>query len=127
MHIEHEVKLDFKDVLFGAKRSTLTSRADVDVEREVRFRHARAQYQGIPIIAANMDTTGTIEMAVALERLGLSVALHKHYEVARSVEFFRALKRKSAALLSVGITAADEEKFHRVLDAAEGAIEYACI
>ncbi len=127
MHIEHEVKLDFKDVLIRPKRSTLTSRADVHVEREFRFRHGAAVYQGIPIIAANMDTTGTIEMAAALEPLGLSVALHKHYEPARYVEFFRGLKRKSAALFSVGITQADEEKFHQVLDGAGSAIEYACI
>ncbi|HEY4037695.1 MAG TPA: GMP reductase [Burkholderiaceae bacterium] len=127
MHIEHEVKLDFKDVLIRPKRSTLTSRADVDLEREFRFRHGAAQYLGIPIVAANMDTIGTIEMACALERLGLSVALHKHYEPARYLEFFRTLKRKSAALFSVGITAADEEKFHRVVDASEGAIEYVCI
>src|ERR1700752_3760783 len=115
MHIEHEVKLDFKDVLIRPKRSTLTSRADVQIEREYRFRHGAAPYQGIPIVAANMDTTGTIEMALALERQGLSVALHKHYEPARYLEFFRALQRKSAALFSVGITPADEEKFHQVL------------
>ena len=90
MHIEHEVKLDFKDVLIRPKRSTLTSRADVEIEREFRFRHAAVQYRGIPIVAANMDTTGTIEMAAALDRLGLSVALHKPYEPARIIEFFRA-------------------------------------
>src|SRR5258708_25245898 len=127
MHIEHEVKLDFKDVLIRPKRSRLTSRADVAIEREFRFRHAASQYRGIPIIAANMDTTGTIEMAGALDRFGLSVALHKHYEPARYVEFFRALKRKSAALFSVGITPSDEEKFHQVVDSADGAIEYVCI
>ena len=127
MHIEHEVKLDFKDVLIRPKRSTLTSRAEVEVEREFRFRYGGARYQGIPIVAANMDTTGTIEMASVFERLGLSVALHKHYEPARYLDFFRGLKRKSAALFSVGITAADEEKFHHVVDAAEGAIEYVCI
>jgi GMP reductase len=33
MHIEHEVKLDFKDVLIRPKRSTLTSRSEVEVER----------------------------------------------------------------------------------------------
>jgi len=127
MHIEHEVKLDFKDVLIRPKRSTLTSRAEVEVEREFRFRHGAARYQGIPIVAANMDTTGTIEMAGALEPLGLSVALHKHYAAARYLQFFGALKRKSAALFSVGITASDEEKFHQVVDASAGAIEYVCI
>jgi GMP reductase len=127
MHIEHEVKLDFKDVLIRPKRSTLTSRSDVDIEREFRFRHGATQYRGIPIVAANMDTTGTIEMALALERLGLSVALHKHYEPARTIEFFRVLKRKSAALLSVGITPQDEERLHQVIEAAGGAVEYVCI
>src|ERR1700758_1828579 len=127
MHIEHEVKLDFKDVLIRPKRSTLTSRADVDIEREFRFRYGAALYRGIPIIAANMDTTGTIEMAATLERLGLSVALHQHYEPAAYLDFFRALKHKSAALFSVGITAADEEKFRHVIDAALDAIEYVCI
>jgi len=127
MHIEHEVKLDFKDVLIRPKRSTLTSRAEVEVEREFRFRYGGARYQGIPIVAANMDTTGTIEMASVFERLGLSVALHKHYEPARYIAFFNSLKRKSAALFSVGITSSDEEKFHQVVDAAAGAIEYVCI
>lgn len=127
MHIEHEIKLDFKDVLIRPKRSTLTSRADVQIDREFHFRHGAPLYRGIPIIAANMDTVGTFEMATALDRLGLSVALHKHYEAARIVEFFKGLQRKCAAFFSIGITASDEEKFHRVLQAAEGAVEYACI
>ena len=42
MHIEHEVKLDFKDVLIRPKRSTLTSRSDVDITRDFTFRHAHA-------------------------------------------------------------------------------------
>ena len=54
MRIETEVKLDFKDVLIRPKRSTLTTRSDVDISREFRFRHSGTQYHGIPIIAANM-------------------------------------------------------------------------
>jgi GMP reductase len=127
MHIEHEVKLDFKDVLIRPKRSTLTSRSEVEIEREFRFKHSGVAYRGIPIVAANMDTTGTIEMALALDRLGLSVALHKHYGPERYLSFFAGLKRKSAAFFSVGITTADEEKFHQVVDAANGTIEYVCI
>lgn len=127
MHIEHEVKLDFKDVLIRPKRSTLTSRSEVEIEREFRFRHSPHRYRGIPIVAANMDTTGTLEMALALDPLGLSVALHKHYEPERYLSFFAGLKRKSAAFFSIGITPADEAKFNRVVDASAGAIEYACI
>jgi len=127
MHIEHEVKLDFKDVLIRPKRSTLTSRSDVDITREFVFRHAGVKYHGIPIIASNMDTTGTFEMARALDAFRLSTALHKHYSVDECVRFFRSLERKSSAFYSMGITKADEEKFKRVVDAAGEAVEYVCI
>jgi GMP reductase len=131
MHIEHEVKLDFKDVLIRPKRSTLTSRSDVDIAREFTFRHARVNYRGIPIIASNMDTTGTFEMARALDAFQLSTALHKHYGVEECVAFFQALERKSAAFYSMGITKADEEKFKRVMAATQAdgraAVEYVCI
>ena len=33
MHLENSVKLDFKDVLIRPKRSTLTSRSEVDITR----------------------------------------------------------------------------------------------
>jgi len=127
MHIEHEVKLDYKDVLIRPKRSTLTSRADVDITREYAFRHASETYTGIPIIASNMDTTGTFEMARALDRFQLSVALHKHYSVEELAPFFRQLERKPAAFHSMGITRGDEEKFRRLMAEAGDAVRYVCI
>ena len=66
MHIENEVKLDFKDVLIRPKRSTLSSRSNVDLIRPFTLRNSKVEYSGVPIIAANMDTTGTFEMADAL-------------------------------------------------------------
>jgi GMP reductase len=131
MRIENEIKLDFKDVLIRPKRSTLTTRSQVDISREFRFRHTGIQYAGIPIVTANMDTTGTFEMALALAPLGLSVALHKHYPVDDVVAFFRGLERKSAVFYSMGIAKADEEKFHAVMKRAgtgpDAAIQYVCI
>jgi len=127
MHIEHELKLDFKDVLIRPKRSTLTSRSSVDIARQFGFRNGKEAYEGIPIIAANMDSTGTFEMALALQPLGLSVALHKHYTVDEYVAFFNALERKSAAFYSIGITRADEEKFGKVMAGAGSRIGYVCI
>ena len=79
MRLESDVKLDFKDVLIRPKRSTLTTRSDVDISREFRFRHTGAAYAGIPIVASNMDATGTFEMARALAAFKLSTALHKYY------------------------------------------------
>ena len=65
MHIDNEPKLDFKDVLIRPKRSTLTSRSQVDITREIKFHHTREVFHAVPVIAANMDTTGTFEMARA--------------------------------------------------------------
>ena len=41
MKIDNEVKLDFNDVLFRPKRSTLSSRSEVQVEREYKFKHSK--------------------------------------------------------------------------------------
>ena len=38
MHLDNDIKLDFKDVLIRPKRSTLTSRSQVDITREIKFR-----------------------------------------------------------------------------------------
>jgi GMP reductase len=77
MHIENEVKLDYSDVLIRPKRSTLTSRVEVDLHRDFVFKHG-CKWRGVPIVAANMDTTGTIEMANALCQYDMLTCLHKH-------------------------------------------------
>jgi GMP reductase len=131
MHIEESIKLDFKDVLIRPKRSTLTSRSEVDISREFVFHNSRKTYHSIPIIAANMDTTGTFEMARALGRHGLSTALHKHYPIDQLVTFFHSLKNEelkpSIAFYSMGISQADYEKFNVVMGEASAVIEYVCI
>uniref|UniRef100_A0A2I3GZR7 GMP reductase n=1 Tax=Nomascus leucogenys TaxID=61853 RepID=A0A2I3GZR7_NOMLE len=71
-HIDNDVKLDFKDVLLRPKRSTLKSRSEVDLTRSFSFRNSKQTYTGVPIIAANMDTVGTFEMAKILCKVGLS-------------------------------------------------------
>ncbi|MES2103439.1 MAG: GMP reductase [Pseudomonadota bacterium] len=127
MHIEESLKLDFKDVLIRPKRSTLTSRSQVELQREFIFHHSGKKYSGIPVIAANMDTTGTLEMAAAMGEHQLSVALHKHYDEDTLVDYFSALQNKSTAFYSMGITQSDYEKFSAVMTRAQNAIEYVCI
>ena len=79
MRIETELKLGFKDVMIRPKRSTLKSRSQVTLERDFKFLHSNATWQGIPIIAANMDTVGTFEMASTLSQQNILTAVHKHY------------------------------------------------
>lgn len=77
MRIEEDTKLDFKDVLIRPKRSTLKSRSEVELEREFTFKHSQITWKGVPIIAANMDHTGTFAMAKSLAEHGLLTALDK--------------------------------------------------
>src|SRR5690606_41987227 len=79
MRIEEDLKLGFKDVLIRPKRSTLKSRSDVELERQFTFKHSGQTWSGVPIIAANMDTVGTFEMATALAKFDILTAVHKHY------------------------------------------------
>ena len=126
MRIEQDIKLDFKDVLIRPKRSTLTSRSEVDISRTYEFLYSKKKYHGIPIIAANMDTTGTLAMARALSQHQVSTALHKHYSDEELLAFF-AEPQGASNFYSMGITAPDFEKFKRVMDQANGTIENVCV
>ena len=77
MRIEEDIKLDFKDVLIRPKRSTLRSRSEVELIRSYSFLHSSLPWDGVPIIAANMDHTGTFEMAKTLSKHQLLTAIYK--------------------------------------------------
>ncbi|MBW2512090.1 MAG: GMP reductase, partial [Deltaproteobacteria bacterium] len=52
MRVETDLKLGFKDVLIRPKRSTLKSRALVELDRTFVFLHSKMRWSGVPIIAA---------------------------------------------------------------------------
>ena len=79
MRIEDEVKLDFLDVLIRPKRSTLSSRKEVVLDRTYEFKHSGQKWTGIPIIASNMDGVGTFAMADALQHHRMFTCLIKSY------------------------------------------------
>ena len=79
MIIEDDIKLDYSDVLIRPKRSTLTSRFDVELERTYTFYHSGIEWTGVPIMASNMDTSGTFEMHKVLSRSGMVTCIARHY------------------------------------------------
>ncbi len=81
MRIDDDLKLTFRDVLIRPKRSTLKSRSDVSLSRIFKFRHTENEWKGVPVVAANMDTTGTFEMAKALQKNKMMTCLQKFYSV----------------------------------------------
>lgn len=118
MRIEEDIKLDFKDVLIRPKRSTLKSRKDVDITRRFKFKWSEEEYKGTPIIAANMDGVGTMDMARAFYKdgNGLGVALTKHYDVDALAKFFSEDDGAHNTWYSIGITETDQEKLAKVIN-----------
>lgn len=120
MRIDNEIKLDFKDVLIRPKRSTLRSRSEVDLSRTFPFLHSKTEWTGVPIIAANMDTVGTFEMAQVLSKHNMITALHKHYTADEQIDFFRAnpdIQRYAA--VSAGTSDEDFNTISKVLEETE--------
>ena len=79
MRIEEEIKLDYSDVLFRPKRSTLKSRREVDLKRKYKFKYSGLNWEGIPIIASNMDGVGEVQIALKLASFNLMTALTKQH------------------------------------------------
>ena len=78
--ISSDIKLDFSNVLIVPKISQLNSRNDVDLEREIVFEHSKRTWKGVPIMVANMDTTGTVEMARVCQKHHIITCLHKFHK-----------------------------------------------
>jgi GMP reductase len=126
MRIEYDVKLDFRDVLIRPKRSVLKTRAEVALEREFRFRHTGTTWRGVPIIASNMDHTGTFSMAKALADHQLLTALDKFLPVAEWQEF--AAQNISAlpfCFVSIGISESDFQHLEAVMQVID--VPFICL
>ena len=115
MRIEEDIKLDYADVLFRPKRSTLSSRKDVDLKRTYKFKYSNHQWSGIPIIAANMDGVGEIEIAKHLAKFDIMTCLTKQHDV-------KTIKRNSIIkeiyphiTLSTGTSNDDYKRLNSIL------------
>jgi len=118
MKIEQDVKLDFKDVLIRPKRSNVQSRSCVDIEREFRFRHSHIIWKGVPIIAANMDTTGTLEVYETLSKHNIVTALHKFYNLQDLLDYKSTSEKildPNFFMISTGIGESDFERLVAIL------------
>ena len=79
MRIEEEIKLDYSDVLFRPKRSTLKSRSEVDLNRKYKFKYSKITWEGVPIIASNMDGVGEVGVSLKLATYNMMTALTKQH------------------------------------------------
>ena len=136
MRIDQDVKLDYKDVLIRPKRSTLKSRSQVRLERKFTFRNYEppfpdnideTHYEGIPIMASNMDGVGTFEMAQELSKQGIFTCLVKTYTVEELVEFFNSVGDSRYVAMSIGTSDHDYYKLVNVYDKCKDNLKYVCM
>ncbi|ORX77908.1 GMP reductase [Anaeromyces robustus] len=114
MRIEQDVKLDFKDVLIRPKRSTLKSRSEVTLKKTYTFRNCKKTWSGVPIMAANMDTTGTFTVAEVLSKNLMMTVIAKHNEP----ESFDAVTPEMAQYVSFSTGTSDKD-FERLQKCVE--------
>jgi len=110
--IINELKLDFDDVLIKPKRSALGSRSEVSLHRNFTFAHSTRSLDCIPIMVANMDTTGTMGMAQVMEKHHSITCLHKHYSIDNLVNYFQ--NEPKFTFFSTGISHEDLNKLNLV-------------
>jgi len=136
MRIIDDLKLDFSDVLIVPKRSTLSSRKDVATSRDFTFRNSQHGYLGVPIMAANMDGVGTLEMATVLSKNFMFTTLVKHYEPDAVFRYVATLKSQVSkelvdrfyahTALSMGTSKQDYDKMI-LLTTGDSNFKYICI
>lgn len=119
MRIEEDIKLDYSDVLIRPKRSRLSSRSQVDLMREMKFINSGQSLSCVPIMSANMDTTGTFEIAKALAGHQMITVLNKHYSVKELCDFFtnKTDNTRQLTFFTMGILEPDEQKLTQLMQA----------
>ena len=131
MRIEEDIKLDYKDVLIRPKRSTLRSRSQVRLNRKFSFRHSKADYEGIPIMASNMDGVGTFEMADKLAEGNIFTCLVKTYTADELIEYFAPIayipERTANVAMSIGTSDEDWCKLEIVHQIVKDKLKYVCM
>ena len=115
MKVLDDVKLDFNDVLILAKRSEYSSRSEVSLERTFKFKYSSHTWSGVPIMVSNMDTTGTIEMALELQKHHVVTCLHKYYTVEDFKKYNNELNKMYYAV-STGIGEKDLENLDEIME-----------
>ena len=126
MRIITDPKLDFKDVLILPKRSTLFSRSEVSLERTYTFPNSKYTWTGVPIVVANMDTTGTFEMAIEMAKYKCITCIHKHYNIENWLTFLQDTNIYDHFAVSVGIRDNDIEKLKQIMSLDDN-IQFICV
>ena len=129
MLLENDLKLDFSNVLLRPKRSTAESRKDVNLWRSMKFRNSEEEFYGVPIMAANMDGVGTLEMAEVLCSNGMFTCLNKPISEEDLINHFSTDSKLpiNYTAMTIGATKREEDKFASVYEKTDERVKFLCI
>ena len=82
-------KYHFHEVQILPQPTEITSRSEVNLEVKYITKHSKRLISGVPVCVANLDVTGTINMASAVCKEDLFVALHKYIPSERILQYYR--------------------------------------
>lgn len=111
-------KLDFKDVLIRPQLTALSSRRAVNLTRKFVFRHHNTTWEGIPIMAANMDTVGTFEIAEEFAKHDMITCMQKHYETQEFINWGKKVGKPVLKNIAIAAGVGDRD-FAKVQEITE--------
>ena len=115
MRIEEDLKIDYSDVLFRPKRSTLSSRKDVNLKRTYKFKYSNSEWSGIPIMAANMDGVGELGVAEKMSEFDMITCLTKQHDIKKLIQYKKIKSIYKNIALSIGIKKEDFSRLDKLL------------
>ena len=124
-NIDSNYKLQFENVMIKPCLSDILSRSKVNLERTFTFKNnieslnkREISWTGIPIISANMDTTGTFEVYNVLSQYKMLTAMNKFYTLTDYQSCGLQLD-PDYFMVSTGITDANYANLNEILDKIE--------
>jgi GMP reductase len=103
--ISDNIKLDYSDVLIEpAPSSDTLTRKMIDINVDYGY------FKGVPIVIANMLSTGTYKIANIMAEHDVLTFIHKEYTIEEHLEYFPKLKRPQLCAITSGVRPKDNDK-----------------
>lgn len=103
--ISNDIKLDYNDVLINPSPSTTTlTRKVININVDYGY------FKGVPVIIANMLSTGTYKIANIMADHDILTFLHKEYTSEEHLQYFKTLKKPQFCAITSGVQLWDKEK-----------------
>ena len=121
--------------LIKPQRTTISSRSEVNLCRKFVFPNSKSEWEGVPIMAANMDTTGTFDVCKeVLSSYKILTCLHKFYNLNDYKQFLKNLQLKGLDIdaiknymvVSTGISDKDFSNLCDIMDNISS-LKWVCI